>query len=95
VTASQPTPTVAGELPFVSLHVPAHNEPPDMVIETLTLLPKLDYPRYQVVAIDDNTADEALWRPVEAWCAEHGVSRRCSSRWPACRDCCSRPASAR
>jgi hypothetical protein len=33
------------ELPMVSLHVPAHNEPPDMVIETLRSLLRLDYPR--------------------------------------------------
>ncbi len=56
------------QLPFVSLHVPAHNEPPDMVIETLRPLRALDYPNYEIVAIDDNTDDESLWRPVEAWC---------------------------
>jgi cellulose synthase/poly-beta-1,6-N-acetylglucosamine synthase-like glycosyltransferase len=37
------------ELPMVSLHVPAHNEPPDMVIETLRSLLRLDYPRYEVI----------------------------------------------
>ena len=52
-----------GELPMVSLHVPAHNEPPDMVIETLRSLLRLDYPRYEVILIDDNTDDEDLWRP--------------------------------
>ena len=57
------------DLPMVSLHVPAHNEPPDMVIETLRSLLRLDYPRYEVILIDDNTDDEDLWRPVEAWCA--------------------------
>jgi hypothetical protein len=30
--------------PFVSLHVPAHNEPPEMVIETLRSLLRIDYP---------------------------------------------------
>src|SRR5436853_316397 len=73
VTPATPTPPV-GERPFVSLHVPAHNEPPDMVIATLESLLRLDYPRYQVVAIDDNTDDEALWRPVERWCAANGVT---------------------
>jgi hypothetical protein len=34
------------DLPMISLHVPAHNEPPDMVIETLRSLLNLDYPRY-------------------------------------------------
>jgi hypothetical protein len=59
------------ELPMVSLHVPAHNEPPDMVIATLRSLLRLDYPRYEIILIDDNTDDEELWRPVEAWCERH------------------------
>ena len=59
--------------PFVSLHVPMYEEPPDMVIETLSSLKGLDYDRYEIVAIDDNTTDETLWRPVEAWCAANGV----------------------
>jgi glycosyl transferase family 2 len=63
--------------PMVSLHVPAHNEPPDMVIDTLRALVSLDYPRYEVILIDDNTDDEALWRPVEAWCERRGASSRC------------------
>ena len=49
---------------MVSLHVPAHNEPPGMVIDTLRSLLRLDYPRYEVILIDDNTDDEKLWRPV-------------------------------
>src|SRR5580693_9138324 len=71
-----------GELPFVSLHVPAHNEPPDMVIDTLRSLIRLDYPRYEVILIDDNTDDERLWRPVEAWCARHAVKFAHLTDWP-------------
>ena len=63
-------PPISPECPLVSLHVPAHNEPPDMVIETLESLRRINYPRYEIVVIDDNTDDEALWRPVEAWCAD-------------------------
>ena len=70
------------ELPMVSLHVPAHNEPPDMVIETLRSLLRLDYPRYEVILIDDNTDDEDLWRPVEAWCGRHGVKFVHLEDWP-------------
>src|SRR5580700_202084 len=70
------------ELPMVSLHVPAHNEPPDMVIETLRSLLRLDYPRYEVILIDDNTDDEDLWRPVEAWCGRHGVKFAHLADWP-------------
>lgn len=71
--ASRVAPVVTGSAgwPFVSLHVPAHNEPSEMVIETLHRLLALDYPDYEVWLIDDNTADPDLWRPVEQFCAEH------------------------
>jgi glycosyltransferase involved in cell wall biosynthesis len=70
------------ELPMISLHVPAHNEPPDMVIDTLRSLLRLDYPRYEIILIDDNTDDEELWRPVEAWCERHGVKFAHLENWP-------------
>lgn len=57
--------------PFVSLHVPAHNEPPDMVIETLRSLVALDYPAFEVVMVDDNTVDPELWHPLRDWCAAY------------------------
>ncbi|HEY3736365.1 MAG TPA: glycosyltransferase family 2 protein [Jatrophihabitans sp.] len=71
-------------LPFVSLHVPAHNEPPDMVIETLESLRQMDYPSesYEIVAIDDNTDDPALWHPVRDWCAGNGVAFAHLEDWP-------------
>ena len=70
------------DLPFISLHVPAHNEPPDMVLDTLRSLLRLDYPRFEVIVIDDNTDEEALWRPLEAWCARHGAKFRHLEDWP-------------
>jgi glycosyltransferase involved in cell wall biosynthesis len=81
ITKNTPSPSTP-QPPFVSLHVPAHNEPPDMVIATLNSLRHLDYPRYEIVAIDDNTDDEALWRPVEQWCAAHGVKFVHLADWP-------------
>lgn len=59
-------------LPKVSVHVPTHAEPPEMVIETLRALAALDYPDFEVVVVDNNTEDERLWRPVEACCASLG-----------------------
>jgi cellulose synthase/poly-beta-1,6-N-acetylglucosamine synthase-like glycosyltransferase len=59
----------AGFRPFVSLHVPAYNEPPDMLIETISSLEALDYDEFEIVVVDNNTEDEAVWRPVEAYCA--------------------------
>lgn len=70
----RPAPTAVpdGELPFVSVHVPCYNEPPDMMIGTLDALARLDYPRFEVLIIDNNTKDEAVWRPVEEHCAKLG-----------------------
>ena len=71
-----------GPYPFVCLQVPCYNEPPDMVIETLNSLRSLDYPNYEIQVLDDNTDDESLWRPVEAWCKEHDVKFVHLSDWP-------------
>jgi cellulose synthase/poly-beta-1,6-N-acetylglucosamine synthase-like glycosyltransferase len=80
----QPRPAIspADYQPFVSLHVPAHNEPSDMVIQTLSTLCQLDYPNYEIIAIDDNTEDPDLWEPVQAWCESHGVKFVHLSDWP-------------
>lgn len=61
-----------GYAPKVSIHVPIHREPPDMVIKTLNALAKLDYWNFEVLVIDNNTDDEDLWRPVERHCAYLG-----------------------
>jgi exo-beta-1,3-glucanase (GH17 family)/cellulose synthase/poly-beta-1,6-N-acetylglucosamine synthase-like glycosyltransferase len=60
------------DLPFVSVHVPAYNEPPDMLAATLQALALLDYPRFEVLVVDNNTQDPAVWQPVEALCRELG-----------------------
>jgi cellulose synthase/poly-beta-1,6-N-acetylglucosamine synthase-like glycosyltransferase len=62
--------------PKVSIHVPAYNEPPAMLIETLDALARLDYPDFEVLLIDNNTRDEAVWRPVQAHCASLGARFR-------------------
>jgi glycosyltransferase involved in cell wall biosynthesis len=54
-------------LPKVSLHVPAYNEPTDMLIETIRSLDRLDYPNYEVVVLDNNTRDPGVWEPVARW----------------------------
>lgn len=58
--------------PFVSIHLPCHNEPPEMVIATLESLAALDYPAFEVIVVDNNTESEAIWRPVERRCQELG-----------------------
>jgi exo-beta-1,3-glucanase (GH17 family)/cellulose synthase/poly-beta-1,6-N-acetylglucosamine synthase-like glycosyltransferase len=58
--------------PKVSIHLPLYNEPPEMVRRTLDALARLDYPDFEVVVVDNNTKDEAVWRPVEAYCQQLG-----------------------
>ncbi|MET1026403.1 MAG: glycosyltransferase family 2 protein [Dongiaceae bacterium] len=54
-------------LPKVSVHVPCYNEPPEMMIDTIRALERLDYADYEVLIIDNNTKDDAVWQPVEAY----------------------------
>jgi len=68
-----PRPLAPGaRAPFVSIHLPACNEPPEMVILTLDSLARLDYANFEVLVVDNNTGDERLWRPVEAHVAKLG-----------------------
>lgn len=52
----------------VSIHVPIHNEPPEMVIETLAALRNLNYDNYEVIVVDNNTNEVDQWQPVKQWC---------------------------
>lgn len=58
--------------PMVSIHVPAYNEPADMMIDTLNALSELDYKNYEVIVIDNNTKDPEVWQPVQAHCEALG-----------------------
>jgi exo-beta-1,3-glucanase (GH17 family)/cellulose synthase/poly-beta-1,6-N-acetylglucosamine synthase-like glycosyltransferase len=58
--------------PKVSVHVPAYNEPPEMVKETLNSLAQLDYPDFEVLVIDNNTKDPNIWQPVSDHCRKLG-----------------------
>lgn len=58
--------------PKVSLHLPIHNEPPDMVLQTLEALNNLDYDNLEVLVIDNNTTDPEVWKPVEKKCQRLG-----------------------
>ncbi len=71
----QRKPDISGKLahfPRVSIHVPTHNEPPLMVMQTLNALSRLDYPNFEVILLDNNTSDESLWRPVASHCETLG-----------------------
>ena len=59
-------------LPMVSIHVPACNENPSVVAETLESLAALDYPYFEVLAVVNNTADRSLVEPVRQACLRLG-----------------------
>jgi cellulose synthase/poly-beta-1,6-N-acetylglucosamine synthase-like glycosyltransferase len=67
--------TIAEE-PFVSIHVPTHNEPPEVVLQTLRSLSQLKWSNYEVLVIDNNTEDPEIWRPVETYCSVLGPKFR-------------------
>ena len=56
--------------PMVSIHIPAYNEPPELLINTIRAVEQIDYPNFEVVVIDNNTSDPAVWGPVEAYCRD-------------------------
>ena len=62
--------------PFVSIHVPAHNEPPEILHETLQALRQLDWRNFEVLVIDNNTTDETVWKPIEELCSKFGPQFR-------------------
>jgi cellulose synthase/poly-beta-1,6-N-acetylglucosamine synthase-like glycosyltransferase len=66
----------ATNAPKVSLHVPAHSEPPEVVIGTLNKIAQLDYQNFEVLVIDNNTTDPALWLPVKEHCEKLGKKFR-------------------
>ena len=56
---------------MVSIHLACANEPPAMVIQALESLDRMAWKNLEVIVVDNNTADERIWRPVEAWVARH------------------------
>jgi cellulose synthase/poly-beta-1,6-N-acetylglucosamine synthase-like glycosyltransferase len=54
--------------PMVSVHIPAYNEPPEILIATINAVEEMDYPNFEIVVLDNNTPDEAVWGPVAEYC---------------------------
>lgn len=62
-------PLPSAQQKFVSVHLACYNEPPAMVIATIESLARLEYVHFEVIVVDNNTRDEALWKPVQAYMA--------------------------
>jgi exo-beta-1,3-glucanase (GH17 family)/cellulose synthase/poly-beta-1,6-N-acetylglucosamine synthase-like glycosyltransferase len=70
IAAALPAPD--GFAPKVSVHIPAHREPPDMLKATLDAVARVDYPNFECVVVINNTPDPAFWRPIEDHCRALG-----------------------
>jgi len=81
---SQGPKPVPGYMPMVSLHVPAYNEPPEVVEATLNSLARLDYPNYEVLVVDNNTPKEENWQKIRNLCLALGPKFRFIhlDKWP-------------
>ena len=79
-----PKEPIPGFTPKVSLHVPAYNEPPEVVEATVRSLAQLDYPNFEVLVVDNNTPGEPQWRPLEKLCHDLGPRFRFLhlEKWP-------------
>jgi cellulose synthase/poly-beta-1,6-N-acetylglucosamine synthase-like glycosyltransferase/exo-beta-1,3-glucanase (GH17 family) len=61
-----------GATPKVSIHIPAHMEPPEMLKATLDAVARLNYPNFECVVVINNTPDPAYWSAVEEHCRTLG-----------------------
>jgi len=63
-------PLVPGDAPApkVSIHIPAYNEPPEMLKQTLDAVARLAYPNFECLVVINNTPDPAMWMPVAEHC---------------------------
>ena len=43
--------------PKVSIHIPAYREPPEMLIQTLDAVSRLNYPNFECIVVMNNTPD--------------------------------------
>ena len=75
---------IPGYEPMVSLQVPAYNEPIEVLQNTLNSLAQLNYTNFEVLVVDNNTPQQATWRPLEEICRKLGPNFHCLhlDQWP-------------
>ncbi len=57
---------------YFSVHLPTHNEPPDIVIKTIDSILASEYAHFELLVIDNNTDETDLWLPVYEYCLDKG-----------------------
>src|SRR5260370_12527907 len=58
-----------GFAPKVSIHVPAHREPPEMLKATLHAGAQIHYPNFERFVSIKNTPDPSFYRPIAEHCS--------------------------
>ena len=53
---------------MVSVHLAICDESPSMVISTIKGILAQDYPRFELIIVDNNTSNRELWQPVAKYC---------------------------
>jgi exo-beta-1,3-glucanase (GH17 family)/cellulose synthase/poly-beta-1,6-N-acetylglucosamine synthase-like glycosyltransferase len=61
--------------PFISIHLACANEPPEMVMRTVDSLLALDWPAFELVVVDNNTADPRARQALATWMADRNDAR--------------------
>ena len=56
--------------PLVSVHLACCNEPAPMVLASIRSLQSLDWPRLEILVVDNNSTDPSCWQPVQAYVAQ-------------------------
>ncbi|WP_282019020.1 glycosyltransferase family 2 protein [Salegentibacter mishustinae] len=54
----------------ISIHIPAYNEPSDILIATIQSCLNIDYPNFEIIVLDNNTPNQETWLPVRDFCSD-------------------------
>lgn len=72
---------VAATAPFISVHLPCANEPPEMVIEAVESLLAIDWPAFEVIVVDNNTASAQAREQLAGWMKQRNDVRLRFAQW--------------
>lgn len=69
--------------PKISVHLAICNEPPKMVLDTISSIMAQDYFDFELIVVDNNTKSPELWSPIAEYCRKlNNVRFFHLERWP-------------